>query len=274
MTSSAEPAAPHAVLISFPGTNCDAETARALETTGFTTERIPLAVLAENDFAKADLIVFAGGFSYGDYVMAGRLAQLQMEKQVGGALREFVQGGGHALGICNGFQILTKMGVLPPGALIDNTHGRFMCRWVGLENRAPENPFLTHLPATLELPVAHAEGRFVIDPETAKRYLDDGLVTLTYAADVNGSTERIAGLADATGRVFGLMPHPERFLRREHHYNRDWSPSTAGERPAYPPEWGWGYHFFRGIADRLRETKSTGATPALAGHSAHSMEAG
>lgn len=229
---------PAALLIRFPGTNCDGETARALETAGFRPEVLPSSLLTRSKLEGVRLVVFSGGFSYGDYVMAGRIAQLVTGRRIGDALRGFVDDGGYVLGICNGFQILTKMGLLPEGSLIDNESGRFQCRWVELENRQPDNPFLRELPERFELPIAHAEGRFVAPPGRAQEYLDRGLVTLTYMENVNGSELNIAGLQDESGRVFGLMPHPERFLDPRHHYDPDWNGR---------PDRGWGYVFFRSI---------------------------
>ena len=229
---------PPALLIKFPGTNCDAETARALTEAGFSPTVVPISLVTRDHLRKARLLVMSGGFSYGDYVMAGRIAQLVTERKLGHAIRDFVADGGHVLGICNGFQILTKIGVLPEGSLIDNASGRFQCRWVRLRNLAPDNPFLSEVAPEFELPIAHAEGRFVAPEGKAEEYLERGLVTLQYADDVNGSSLRIAGLRDESGRVFGLMPHPERFLYRRHHYDPDWSNGT---------EWGEGYSFFRGI---------------------------
>ena len=229
---------PHALLVKFPGTNADVETARALETAGFTTETLPIPVVTPGMIDHAHLVVLSGGFSYGDYIMAGRVAQLETQRQLGDSLHRFVEKGGYALGICNGFQILTRLGLLPKGSLVENTSGRFSCRWVGLNNTAPKNAFLRNLPEQFELPVAHAEGRFVAPVGAAQRYVDEGLVALTYAQDINGSECGIAGLQDSTGRVFGLMPHPERFLFREHHYDRDWDGDL---------EWGWGYHLFHSI---------------------------
>ena len=237
---------PLAVLLKFPGTNADVETARALEAVGFETCTVPFGVFAAEDLADARLCVFSGGFSYGDYVMAGRLAQLELEHRVGKLLEAFRDDGGYLLGICNGFQILTQLGLLPEGSLIDNTSGRFQCRWVELENRAPKNAFLNLLPTEIELPIAHAEGRFVATGEAAQSYLDRGLVTLTYADDVNGSALRIAGMQDESGRVFGLMPHPERFLIRRQHYNPDWP------APEVDCDWGWGFYFFRSIFETIR----------------------
>jgi phosphoribosylformylglycinamidine synthase len=241
---------PAAILLKFPGTNCDEETARALRVTGFDAEILPFSLVDRARVEKADLIVLSGGFSYGDYVMAGRLAQLELQRRLGTALRAFTENGGYLLGICNGFQILMRLGILPEGSLINNTNGRFICRWVGLKVCRPENPFLRGLPERIELPIAHAEGRFVADPDQAAAYEEQGLVTLTYEDDVNGSIRSIAGVQDRAGRVFGLMPHPERFLYRELHYDPGWH----GD-----PEWGWGYFFFKSIHDEILKAFTTEA---------------
>ena len=105
---------PHALLLKFPGTNCDAETARALEMVGFSTAVVPITQIDRERLEGADLVVLSGGFSYGDYVMAGRLAQLVTEQKIGDALKQFRDEGGYLLGICNGFQILTKLGPAAP----------------------------------------------------------------------------------------------------------------------------------------------------------------
>ena len=232
---------PHALLIKFPGTNCDAETARALETAGFTSEIVPVALLEPEALDRAALVVFSGGFSYGDYVMSGRIAPQMTRQKLGERLQTFVAGGGYVLGICNGFQILTQLGLLPRGSLIHNTSGRFLCRWAPLRKNGNTSPFLKALPDSFELPVAHAEGRFVGEPGDAEQYVKDGRAALLYGTDINGSSAGIAGLQDATGRIFGLMPHPERFIGRETHYDPDWQ---GAER-------GWGYYFFKGVADAL-----------------------
>lgn len=232
---------PHALLIKFPGTNCDAETARALETAGFTSEIVPVALLEPEALDRAALVVFSGGFSYGDYVMSGRIARLMTRQKLGERLQAFVAAGGYVLGICNGFQILTQLGLLPRGSLIHNTSGRFLCRWAPLRKNGNTSPFLKALPETFELPVAHAEGRFVGEAGDAEQYVKDGRAALLYGTDINGSSAGIAGLQDATGRIFGLMPHPERFIGRETHYDPDWQ---GAER-------GWGYYFFKGVADAL-----------------------
>ncbi|MBT7982643.1 MAG: phosphoribosylformylglycinamidine synthase, partial [Akkermansiaceae bacterium] len=200
------------------------------------------ACVDEKSLESAQLIVLSGGFSYGDYVMAGRLAQLELERRVGDALMRFRDGGGYLLGICNGFQILPKLGLLPEGSLINNTSGRFICRWVKLKRRVDDNPFLRGLPENFELPIAHAEGRFVAPEGAAEKYMDEGLAALVYEEDVNGSTSRIAGLTDSSGRVLGLMPHPERFLWDSHHYDQDWSGDDGR---------GSGYQMFKSIYNTI-----------------------
>ena len=232
----------NALLLKFPGTNCEEETARALQAVGFETRIVPWAAFEEDQLSDIGLVVLSGGFSYGDYVMAGRLAQLQVEQKAGDALRRFRDAGGYLLGICNGFQILMRLGLLPEGSLISNQQEKFICEWASLKNEAHENAFMGQLPDQFELPIAHAEGRFVAPSGKADEYVAKGLVALTYLDEVNGSEARIAGLQDETGQVFGLMPHPERFLVRHQHYDKDWTG---------PTEWGWGYMFFKGIYERI-----------------------
>lgn len=232
---------PHALLIKFPGTNCDVETSRALEEAGFTTAVLPVSQLDATTLQGVNLVVFSGGFSYGDYVMSGRIAKLVTNHKLGDELKQFVAAGGYVLGICNGFQILTQLELLPKGSLIHNTSGRFICRWVPLKKNSSTSPYLKLLPENFELPVAHAEGRFVSEQGDAEKYVNDGHGALLYGTNFNGSSAAIAGLQDDTGRVFGLMPHPERFVGRDTHYDPDWSGAEKG----------WGYYLFKGVADAL-----------------------
>jgi phosphoribosylformylglycinamidine synthase I len=234
-------APPKALLLKYPGTNCDAETARALQTVGFDTQVLPIALLEPHALDNVQLVVFSGGFSYGDYVMSGRFAKLNTLAKIGDGLQAFVARGGYVLGICNGFQILAQLQLLPPGSLLHNVTGRFICRWVHLKKHGT-SPYLDELPDDFELPIAHAEGRFVTAGNEAATYVNQGRAALLYGDNVNGSTEAIAGLQDETGRVFGLMPHPERFLFKQHHYDPDWNSD---------PRWGWGYYFFKSVHNAL-----------------------
>lgn len=239
---------PHALLLKFPGTNCDAETARALRTVGFSADVLPISQVSPERLEGVDLVVLSGGFSYGDYVMAGRLAQLVSEQRLGDTLKQFRDDGGYLLGICNGFQILTRMGLLPEGSLIHNDTGRFKCNWVKLKKGAQkESPFLRGLPDEFELPIAHAEGRFVTkDANEAEALVADGFGVLTYSEDINGSFNQIAGLQDNTGRVLGLMPHPERFIWSDHHYDPDWKNESGSEH-------GSGYYMFQSIFEEIEK---------------------
>ena len=234
---------PHALLLKYPGTNCDVETERALSAAGFSTQVQPIATATPVHVERAQLVVFSGGFSYGDYVMSGRLAQLETERFLGDALQKHFDKGGFLFGICNGFQILTKLGILPRASLIWNKSERFECMWDRLMKVSASCPYTQLLPDEFELPSAHAEGRLVCDLGDAEKYLANGCVALQYADNHNGSELRIAGLQDSTGRAMGLMPHPERFLLPRHHYDPDW----AGD-----PDWGWGYYFFKGAFEALK----------------------
>jgi phosphoribosylformylglycinamidine synthase I len=241
---------PCALLLKFPGTNCDEETARALEAVGFVAEVLPVSALKPEKLVGVGLVVLSGGFSYGDYVMSGRIASLVTEQRLGETLKDFRDGGGYLLGICNGFQILTQLGLLPPASLVENASGRFQCQWVKLKKLAPKSPFLSLCPEEFELPVAHAEGRLVTkDPAEAAAYAKDGAAALLYADDVNGSFERIAGLQDESGRVLGLMPHPERFMKARDHYDPDWDGGAEAR--------GSGYWLFKSLFQAIQEGDST-----------------
>ncbi|MCB1207086.1 MAG: phosphoribosylformylglycinamidine synthase subunit PurQ [Verrucomicrobiae bacterium] len=238
---------PCALLLKFPGTNCDAETARALEAVGFVTEVLPVSALKPEKLVGVSLVVLSGGFSYGDYVMSGRIASLVTEQKIGETLKDFRDNGGYLLGICNGFQILTQLDLLPAGSLVENASGRFQCQWVKLKNLAPKSPFLSQCPAEFELPIAHAEGRLVTkEAAEAAGYVKSGAAALVYGDDVNGSFERIAGLQDESGRVFGLMPHPERFMKARDHYDPDWEGQGEGD-------WGSGYWIFKSLYQAIKE---------------------
>lgn len=241
---------PHAVLLKFPGTNCDEETARALRLTGFETVTIPFSAVMPRHIFESDAVVLPGGYSYGDYIRAGQFAQMEIRRNLGETLMEYKEQGGLILGICNGFQILTRLGLLPGGSLIENSTRRFMCQWVRLKILHRDNPYLAAVPDEIELPIAHREGRFVARQGMAEEYMKAGLAPLVYRDNVNGSACAIAGLQDSTGRVFGLMPHPERFYFREDHYDRDW----AGD-----PGWGWGHYFFKSMYGFIQARRSFGS---------------
>jgi phosphoribosylformylglycinamidine synthase len=121
-----------------------------------------------------------------------------------------------------------------------------------MKKHAADSPFLSHLPDEFEFPMAHAEGRLVtMKAEDAKAYRESGAAAVTYESDVNGSFEQIAGLQDKTGRVFGMMPHPERFLYREDHYDPDWENPAGGSNEPGEEKWGSGYYLFRSLYESV-----------------------
>ncbi len=215
---------PVALILRSPGANCDAEAAFAFRQAGADTELLHVNALRDRPglLRSAQILVVPGGFSYGDDVAAGRILANQLRHYLADAVREFRMQDKLVLGICNGFQVLLKAGLLIPpdedgplATLACNTRGRFEGRWVNCVATPGNCVFLKGV-ERLSLPVAHGEGRFVARKEWILRGLAQaGQVVLRYAGDdfpanPNGSEGNVAGLCDATGRVFGLMPHPER----------------------------------------------------------------
>lgn len=207
-----------ALVIAGPGTNRDRDVASALELAGASV-RIVLAtelVADPTSLDEARLAVVAGGFSYADSLGAGRMLALDLAVGLGDRLRSFVAAGRPVIGICNGFQVLTRTGLLP-GALGHNDHGRFDCRWVELEPVSNSVSIWTRgLTAAVHCPIAHGEGRYV-HPDPAG-LAAAGQVALRYrGANPNGSVDGIAGVSDASGVVLGLMPHPENHIVARQH---------------------------------------------------------
>ncbi|MFB3894389.1 MAG: phosphoribosylformylglycinamidine synthase I [Phycisphaerae bacterium] len=236
---------PKAIVLRAAGTNCDRETEYALQQAGFTAERIHVFRLMEDASPLADcqFLVIPGGFSYGDDIASGKILANQMLHRLAGPLNEFVAAGKLVLGICNGFQVMIKSGLLPwakvdpasahrDATLAWNECGRFEDRWIHLRADSDKCVFLPK-GEVVTLPIAHGEGRFVPrDPavldqlragdQIALRYVDEqgkrpagesphGKAS-PFPVNPNGSVDDIAGLCDPTGRVMGLMPHPERFV--------------------------------------------------------------
>jgi phosphoribosylformylglycinamidine synthase len=200
-------------VIVFPGSNCDRDLAVALESV---TGRAPAMVWhRETELPEGlDLIAVPGGFSYGDYLRSGAMAA---RSPIMGAVREAGERGVGVLGVCNGFQILTEAGMLP-GALMRNAGIRFVGRDVPLEVANSQFAFTSRFDAGEEIvfPVAHHDGNYQADPETLDRLEGEGRVAFRYAADVNGSARRIAGIVNESGNVLGMMPHPERAVEPAH----------------------------------------------------------
>jgi phosphoribosylformylglycinamidine synthase len=227
---------PRVIVLRAPGTNCDEETAAAWERTGADVETWHIGRLLESPGAldRFQILTIPGGFSYGDDLGAGRILAIRIGTVLGDALRRFHDRGGLILGICNGFQVLVRAGLLPggpsPGAatLARNDSGRFEARWIRLSPRPGRSPFVAFRDP-IELPVAHGEGRLVMaEPSALTGLQESGQIVLSYVdlhgrptqeypANPNGSAAAAAGVCDPTGRILGLMPHPERFIDPWHH---------------------------------------------------------
>ncbi|MCA9232338.1 MAG: phosphoribosylformylglycinamidine synthase I [Planctomycetales bacterium] len=219
---------PKVLILRAPGTNCDAETSFAFQTAGGKPDVLHLNRLLESPRLAADyqILCLPGGFSYGDDVAAGRIFANQIRHHLNDVMQEFRVAGKLILGICNGFQILIKSGLLdaddsegPSASLAWNDSHCFIDRWVHLQAVEGNCVFLAGI-QRLILPIAHAEGKFVARDETVLDQLEDaGQLVLRYTADdnPNGSLRNVAGMCDRSGRVFGLMPHPERFVDPTQH---------------------------------------------------------
>jgi phosphoribosylformylglycinamidine synthase subunit PurQ / glutaminase len=226
---------PNALVIRAAGTNCDVELVRAFTLAGATVRTIHLdALTAEPDsLDEFDLIAFPGGFSYGDDIASGRIFAMRARERLYPALRRAIDRGCPMLGVCNGFQVLVQVGLLPGPAsngawpqerppdqtvaLTENAGARFVDRWVPVKPEPSSVCVWTRgLSAdgdAMQLPVAHGEGRFIAaSPEVLADLESSGRIALRYLDNYNGSQNAIAGICDASGLIFGLMPHPERYL--------------------------------------------------------------
>ena len=197
-----------AAVVTFPGSNCDRDLALAFQAAGATVTRV-----WHKDHALpegTDIVGIPGGFSFGDYLRCGAIAA---RSPIGAAVRAHAGRGGFVLGICNGFQVLTEMGLLP-GVLMRNASLKFICRSVDLEVGTADSAFTAGWTAGqgISLPIAHHDGSYTADAETLSRLTQEGRVALRYCTNPNGSMGDIAGVLSPNRRVLGLMPHPERAI--------------------------------------------------------------
>ncbi len=225
---------PRAVILRAPGTNCDEETADAWECAGAVVETwyISRALAEPESLDRFQVLTIPGGFSYGDDLGAGRIMATRLGA-LGDTLSRFRDRGGLILGICNGFQVLVRTGLLPgngfgPATLTRNDSGQFEARLARLISNSNRCLFVKGT-GPIELPVAHGEGKFLTgDASTLSTLLSNGQVVLQYADDQgaptesypenpNGSPGGVAGVCDSTGQIFGLMPHPERYIEGFQH---------------------------------------------------------
>ena len=251
-----------AVVLRAAGTNCEVETAYAFEKAGATTDCVHVNRLVEKPcrLDRYHILAIPGGFSYGDDVASGKLLANEIRFRMQDEINRFVRDGKLIIGICNGFQVLVKAGFLPglrrgtiQATLTFNDSGRFEDRWVYL--RADSEKCIFVGPGEdMYLPVAHGEGKFVASKRVLAELKKKGLVVFRYVGadgapgsgypwNPNGSMEDVAGICDPTGRIFGLMPHPERHVEATHH------PRWTREGPK--PE-GDGAKLFRNAVEFVR----------------------
>lgn len=222
------------LILRAPGTNCDEETAFAFEQAGSVVDSAHINQLVRRvkSLSQYQILVIPGGFTYGDDISAGKILANELKLKLGEDIQRFVESGGLILGICNGFQVLVKAGILPRSAdgkpqrltLAGNDSNRFECRWVYLNVDQKSPCLFTRGISNLYLPVAHGEGKVTAEAGTlgrlnvVVRYADEkGNAQAGYPHNPNGSADNIAGICDDSGRIFALMPHPERFIRGTQH---------------------------------------------------------
>lgn len=251
------------------GVNCDAETATAVRMANAQAEMVHFNNLASGERRLDDYqgLIIPGGFSHGDTIRAGVVLGLDLQTEVGDQLSTFVDAGKPVMGICNGFQVLVNSGLLPAGqvgasqevSLATNANGRFNNVWVNLRARPSRFPILPPdaMAEIITLPVANREGQFVArDDDQLQGLFESGQVVLQYAGDdgsptldtlgnPSGAQGAIAGICSEAGNVVGLMPHPERFMRKNQHYAH-----TRPENRSMPP---YGLWIMRQFVDYARQ---------------------
>lgn len=223
---------PKVCILRTAGTNCDRETAFAFTKVGGLVESVHINSLLEgkNRLSNYQILALPGGFTYGDDIAAGKILANELRYKLAEEIKSFREAGKLIIGICNGFQILVKSGLLPgnnglsqEASLIINDSGKFEDRWVYLRISQNKCVWTKGLPEIIYLPVAHGEGKFVTKDKAVLgrlrkngqivfQYCDEQARLKGYPFNPNGSQDSIAGICDETGRIFGLMPHPERHI--------------------------------------------------------------
>ena len=222
------------LILRAPGTNCDIETAFAFQRAGATVSlsHVNQLIRGEERLSDYQILVIPGGFTYGDDISAGKVLANELKLKLGGDVQNFTDSGGLILGICNGFQVLVKAGILPRSpdgreqaiTLAANDSGKFECRWVYLKVNEDSPCLFTKGIKSLYLPVANGEGKVATHADALSQlnvvlyYTDEqGNTNAGYPHNPNGSEGDIAGICDTSGRIFALMPHPERHIRGTQH---------------------------------------------------------
>ncbi|MEX0653510.1 MAG: phosphoribosylformylglycinamidine synthase subunit PurQ [Phycisphaeraceae bacterium] len=255
---------PKTLILRTAGTNCDRELAHAFELAGAATHILHLnELIAHPDRLEGfDLVGFPGGFSYGDDISAGRIFANRLRHRLYEPLLAAIDRGVPMIGICNGFQVLMKLGLLPDphadeqvATLADNTNGRFTDLWTPMVAQPDAVCVWTRGLEAFDLPIAHGEGRVAVrDAGVLDRLREHRQIALRYAPgrNPNGSVDDIAGLCDPTGLVLGLMPHPERFVDPTHH------PQWPRLGEAFLQSEAPGLRFFRNAVEHVKQTAGAG----------------
>ena len=240
------------LVLRVEGTNCDQETVNALEVVGATPELVHINELIKGlkNLEEYQGMIIPGGFSHGDDISAGIILANQMKYLLGRDLQRFVEEGKPIIGICNGFQALVKSWLLPAingpfvkqdATLAFNDTGIFKDTWVHLKpTKNHKCKFLQRIKNEVYLPIAHAEGRFVTDKETLEELKSNKQIVFKYVENPNGSVADIAGVCNPEGNVFGMMPHPERYMHKWMHPH--WTRGKLAEE-------GDGLLFFQGFVE-------------------------
>jgi len=222
------------LIIRASGTNCDGETVFAFEQVGAEVSLVHVNQLVNHEKRLSDyqILVIPGGFTYGDDISGGKILANELKLKLGEDILRFIEDGRLILGICNGFQVMLKADILPEPSRDDspritlsaNDSGKFECRWVHMHVNQEIPCVFTRGIESMYLPIAHGEGKIVVDPAELSRlnialyYADEhGDTQAGYPHNPNGSVGNIAGICDASGRIFALMPHPERHFRGTQH---------------------------------------------------------
>ncbi len=223
---------PRVAILRSDGTNCDQELFYAFEKAGGVSEYVHVNEFRNKDrrMSEFQIIALPGGFSYGDDIASGKVLAVELMSKLSEDLMRFINKKGYLLGVCNGFQTLIRTGLLPFGklgkmeaTLTHNDSGHFECRWVRVKGENSKASYLDDLNFPIHVAVNHGEGKIFADKKTLDRiekddlvvfrYVDkDGNATMKYPENPNGALNAIAGITDKTGRILGLMPHPEKFV--------------------------------------------------------------
>lgn len=233
---------PKVLILKADGTNRDEEMAYAFKAAGGDPKIVHINQLRDGSekMSNYQILALPGGFAYGDDIVSGKILAIELTSFLGSEMKKFIERKDTAIiGVCNGFQVLVRTGLLPfrkigemDVTLTNNNSGHFECRWIKVKaNEKNSSPFLTDLDnGIMWLPVAHGEGKFFTDEKALKkieennlvafRYVDEnGSFTQKYPDNPNGALNAIVGVTDTTGRILGMMPHPECFIREEQHPN-------------------------------------------------------